>query len=141
MTNDDNLKERLATLASYVEVFERPGFVFGEPRGLEEIAPGQLTMPWVALSEPAGAFVEAAYDAGWVMKDFDWTAWKQTAEAALLLDPDVIATASCIQLAKLLTTLIRGDRFAEGTLSGAYDRGILTAIVRRAEVLLVSRDS
>jgi len=135
----------MATLASYIEVFERPGFVFGEPRGLEELAPGEFTMPWVSLSEPAGAFVDAAYDAGWVIKDFDWTAWKGTAEAASLLDPDVIASASCDQLAKLLTTLIRGDRFAEGTLSEAYDRGILTAIVRRAEVLrrsgLVIRDS
>jgi len=35
----------------------------------------------------------------------------------------------------LLTTIIRGDRFSEGELAGAYESGMLRAIVRRAAEL------
>lgn len=37
--------------------------------------------------------------------------------------------------AALLTTLIRSERFRDGTLESAFKRGLLTAIVRRATVL------
>jgi Family of unknown function (DUF6508) len=32
----------------------------------------------------------------------------------------------------VLTAVVRGDRFCEGMLGDAFDRGILTAIVQRA---------
>ena len=39
------------------------------------------------------------------------------------------------QLQKLLTALIRQDRFVTGALAGAFESGLLTAIVRRVEQL------
>jgi hypothetical protein len=45
------------------------------------------------------------------------------------------------QLAKVLTVLIRQDRFDEGALQSAFDMGLLTAIIRRAEALLEERDA
>jgi len=36
----------------------------------------------------------------------------------------------------VLTTLVRGERFSEGTLSEALESGLLLAIARRAEALL-----
>ena len=51
-------------------------------------------------------------------------------------DPTRVASASADDLARLLTTLVRGDRFADGTLAHAHESGLLRAIARRAEVLL-----
>jgi ABC-type nitrate/sulfonate/bicarbonate transport system substrate-binding protein len=39
------------------------------------------------------------------------------------------------QLAKLLTALIRGDRLCEGMLAGAFESGLLPAILQRAKKL------
>lgn len=50
-------------------------------------------------------------------------------------DPSTIAVADVDQLAHLLTTLIRGDRFNEGLLASAFDDGTLLAIARRMAVL------
>jgi Family of unknown function (DUF6508) len=80
--------------------------------------------------------MQAAYDGGWVLSDFDWQAWAETADANVLReDRSALETTSPAQLAKLLTMLIRGDRFSEGTLSNAFNPGLLTNILRRARVM------
>ncbi len=53
----------------------------------------------------------------------------------LIRNPAAIAGASGEDLGRILTTLVRGDRFSEGTLANAYETGVLRAIVRRASVL------
>ena len=54
----------------------------------------------------------------------------------LTTTPTAIAEATSRQLQKLLTALIRGDRFCDGALAQAYDQGVLTAAVQRARDLL-----
>jgi len=39
-------------------------------------------------------------------------------------------------LARLVTAIVRGDRFCEGNVAGAIERGFVTAICRRAAALL-----
>jgi hypothetical protein len=81
-------------------------------------------------------FVEAMTRAGWVLA-FDWATWAQSAEGQRLLgEPHHIASATPDQLGKVLTALIRGERFSEGTLNDALQSGLLLAIARRAEALL-----
>jgi hypothetical protein len=74
--------------------------------------------------------------AGWVTPAVDWMRWVATDEAAnILTDPAAIASATPEQLERVLTSLVRGERFSDGTLEGAWQRGILTAVVRRAAEL------
>jgi hypothetical protein len=81
-------------------------------------------------------FIDAAYAMDWVLRDFDWSEWMQTPEAiALRDDTEVLKRANPDQLAKLLTMLIRQDRFVEGSLAETFDSGLLTAILRRAAAL------
>ncbi len=62
--------------------------------------------------------------------------WEATPRAQqFFTHPETIAEATPDDLKGLLTTLVRGDRFGEGTLLNAFEQGILTAIVRRAAVL------
>jgi hypothetical protein len=49
--------------------------------------------------------------------------------------PEALASATPDQLAKLITVVVRQERFYEGSLAGAFEDGLVLAIVRRAGVL------
>jgi hypothetical protein len=82
-------------------------------------------------------FVAAAYANNWVSSDINWGEWMKTDEAKKLRDdPTALAKASDHDLTCLLTTLIRQERFCEGSLEVAYDSGLLTGILQRAASML-----
>jgi hypothetical protein len=129
--------ERLEGLAAFLPIFEAPGFSFGEWHTEQ----GQ--MPWFDFSPDASRFVSAASQLGRLNPDnFDWVTWKQTDDARRLVDdPRAMRDATLVDLAHLLTTHIRQDRFVEGHLASAFESGHLTEIVRRAEALLKEMDA
>jgi hypothetical protein len=51
-------------------------------------------------------------------------------------DPNALKNATPEQLAKLLTVLIRQERFCDGVLNSAFKSGLLTGILERVAVLL-----
>ena len=64
--------------------------------------------------------------------DFDWPTWAQTPEAQRLRDDsEAIQQATVLDLARLLTVVIRSDRFAEGAVAEAVESGLVTAVLRR----------
>jgi len=82
-------------------------------------------------------FVDAAYANNWVSGNINWGQWMKTDEAKKLRDdPTALAKASEHDLTCLLTTLIRQERFCEGSLEGAVDSGLLTKILQRAASML-----
>ena len=132
-----NLTEHLDRLAAFLPIFEDSGFSFGSWIGGKPMPHLQLHMSSFVPSDPAEAFVRMAHDMGWVLPDFDWKSWKDGAEAGELLNcPETLARATPEQLAKLLTVLVRQDRFVEGSLGQVFDSGFLVAVVRRADALL-----
>ena len=52
-----------------------------------------------------------------------------------MLEPDGLRSASADQIANLLTTVVRRDRFVEGGLAAAFESGLILAILERAEQL------
>ena len=71
-----------------------------------------------------------------MLTEFDWGEWNWTDQAQRFeRDPETVADASARELAQLLTALIRGDRFSEGTLAEAYRSGLVTAVLRRIDRL------
>lgn len=134
--DSDALRQRLLALASLVPLLEADGAeaLFGAWVGSVERTPGVWTMPYVEYGELERAFHTAA--AGWVRPDIDWQTWGDTGDAlALKRDPARLARATPEDLARLLTTLVRGDRFNEGMLLHAFQDGLLGRIARRAAVL------
>ncbi|BDA85473.1 hypothetical protein Sa4125_30150 [Aureimonas sp. SA4125] len=126
----------LPALASFAETFGAEGFSCGEWGGGQPMESGAVQFPYFSMSEQALAFVQAAYDGGWVLSDFTWSEWHGGEEAARLQhDPGAVEAASVRQLAKLMTTLVRGDRFSEGKLAGAFESGLILRIVRRVAEL------
>jgi hypothetical protein len=133
------LVRRLRLLASYRPALAR-GDQFGEWAGGQRLADGAIQMPWYSFSEEAQKFLRALHRAEWV-QPFDWPRWLSTKRGQQLLgDTAAIAEATANELSQILTALIRQDRFAEGTLAGAYESGILAAVAWRAEILAAELD-
>jgi len=135
MSRDDHLEVRLERLAGFVAVLEAPGFVAAE-YGTTELEAGVWVIPYPHYHPEVNRFVSLAYEDGWVRTDFDWGVWSTTQEAHTLRDdPEALAAATPDQLAKLITVLVRQERFSEGSLMWAFEDGLVLAIVRRAWVL------
>lgn len=130
------LRDRLHALAELLPSIESPDFSPGHWETPPRIDPAIATMPIFSFSNAIGRFETVAYEMGWVLPEFDWSAWGDTDEArALLEDPTRLALATPQQIAQLLTGLIRCERFSEGTLSAAFKSGLIARILRRAAVL------
>jgi Family of unknown function (DUF6508) len=71
-----------------------------------------------------------------VIAGFEWQPWLASGPGARLRDDRAaVSEATADDLAKLLTAIIRSDRFVEGSLAGAFESGLLAAIASRARVL------
>lgn len=130
-------KEQIRALADFWPVFADPKFVYeteDEPEPGEE---GVFVLPGRTLSAKAEAFEGMVHNQGWVLNGFDWPEWSQTDEFKdLFSDPQAVAKATALQLAQLLTALIRKDRFCSGTMACASSDGLLARITQRASILL-----
>ena len=123
---DQSAEPRLDAIAAFLPAFEAQDFSVGSIK----------TLMHFDYSEPVLRFQETAYEDGWVSPEVDWPAWTETEEARRLRDDrTAIEAATVEQLQKLLTTVIRQDRFVTGALAGAFESGLLTAVVRRVEQL------
>jgi hypothetical protein len=105
----------------------------GSGPGAGQVSPGVTEMPYFCPGEEARRFLECCRADGWVLYGFDWVEWASSEEAqGLMRDAQKVAAARPRQLARLLTMLIRRDRFCEGTLNVAFASGLLAGIVGRA---------
>jgi hypothetical protein len=125
-------------LAAFAPVFRDPTTVFGKQH--PDTGAGTRDDPtilgWYELSEVGTKFFEMVYDAGWIIRGFDWSEWAWGDEGQLLsADRAALDKANCDQLCKLLAALVRQDRFCDGVLEQAFESGLLRAITERAEVL------
>jgi hypothetical protein len=62
------------------------------------------------------------------LEEFDWPSWQGR---RILTNSIAISSATQEDCYKLLVTIIRGERFSEGTIENAFDNGIIEAITHR----------
>ena len=128
---------QLRCLAAWLPVLEAPGFSAGRWQGGDADEQGVIHMPWFEYDERIAGWPGACEGGTLIVMGFDWMTWLGTPEAqALSADPVAIERASSADLARLVTAIVRGDRFSEGNLAGAIERGFVAAICRRAAALL-----
>jgi hypothetical protein len=114
--------ERLRRLAAWERVFGDPAFSAGRA--------------WRGPSPDVVRFADEMAELRWSTRP-DYAAWAATPEGRALLDDDqLVLRASADELALLLTTILRGDRFNAGVLDAAFANGTMLRIARRARVLL-----
>lgn len=128
-------REQAQRLAGFLPELERAGATFGELDRPRRVSPdGPFMMPVTRFSDLADRFVAAAYENEFVV-GYDWSAWPD-AERYREPDAPAIASADLKTIQRLLTGHIRCDRFCEGHLLAEFERGMLTAIVRRLAELV-----
>jgi len=136
-----NLNERLKALAAFLPMFEDPEFSFGHWSEPKEVHPGVSEMPYYCFSGIALDFLKMSREYGWVLNGFDWPTWIGTPEAEQLRNnPEVLNKATPEQLARILTAVIRGERFCDGAVADSFEAGLITGICRRASQLLKESD-
>ena len=124
------LQERLSGLVRFLPVFEDGDISFDTYRQREAEAPTAYAN--------GDQFFNEAYRLGWVDPQVPWIEWANTEEGQRLLTPEGIATATVEDLTRVMTTVIRQDRFVEGSLDARNRDGYLTAVLRRIRALLDS---
>ena len=130
------LRRQLGIIGATLPMLEAPDFSAGSWVESEQGADGVWSMPYFERSEQVNAFTNAVGASGLFQMGFAWPDWAPTPEAVgLRTDRDVLAHATPDQLGKLLTMLIREDRFYEGALAHSFDTGLIAAIARRAKVV------
>ena len=121
--------------ASFAYVFSHPEFRFASWHLNLTYARGMVAE--CVLSKEARKFFDhCGYTSDW-LPPFDWLDWLGSMEAVdFYKDPNGIAKATAEQLARLLIAHTRNDQFNAGALNAAFECGIITAIVQRAQALI-----
>ena len=131
-----DLTERLRELTAVLPLLEAPDAEFGRWE-LPPARDGVGSLGWFELGPTGEAWRAAVATGEWIVGGFDWRTWLAGDEGRSLRDdPGALATASPDQLAWLLTSIVRSDRFTEGSIGGAFESGLLARIAQRAEALL-----
>jgi hypothetical protein len=130
------LRASLRLVGDTLPILESPEFTPGVWHDSWRRPDGAIVMPWFEYSPQAGEFRAAVGLSGLLQMGFAWPDWAGTPEAiALRTDREALDRATPDQLGKLLTMLIRADRFTEGALAEAFESGLITAVARRAKKL------
>lgn len=130
------LRASLEIIADTLPLLESPDFTPGAWHHSWRRPDGVIVMPWFEYSAQADEFRTAVGRSGLLRPDLAWPDWAGTPDAiALRTDRDALAQATPDQLGRLLTMLIREDRFNEGALAESFESGLMTAVARRARAL------
>jgi hypothetical protein len=101
---------------------------FGTLEGGEPNENGVAHMPFWKSAQVVGDFVRVFYDLD-LGVDFDWTSWTE-GERMLNDESYDYTTLDTITLCKLLTAIIRADRFDDGYLIVNFENGVVPKIIR-----------
>lgn len=133
-----NRSDRLLRLSNFNSVADPvPGADTSSlPRVQVDEESGFYVLPAIELSARERQFLNLAYQDRWVMEGFDWMTWLRSERGRNLTSrKTLIAQATEMELAQVITTLVRQDRFIEGALHEAFQSGLIAAMVDRAKAL------
>lgn len=135
ISNPSFLNEQIDNILIYLAVFKSDGSTFSHKTEPTQDPDGYWVMTYDMLSDEAVSFVKSLYDNGWILGSFDWASYSRTKEYETLVFKGGLTDASPEQVARILTTIVRRDRFAPGWLASAYNDGLLTRILTRLQVI------
>lgn len=132
--------ERLRGLAAWADELARPDLVLGRWHPSWTDDRGVMHLGWYELTEAGLRFTSDAGRLGFI-RPFPWMEWLETPRGRELAgSPDAVASATTEEVANLLTAIIRSERFSDGSIAGAHEKGLLLACARRAAVLAEALD-
>ncbi len=100
---------------------------FGEVKGGEELADGSISDIYVLPSKVVDKIFYAICDLN-LIPIFDWTSWREGQSILENQDFDY-TTLDTVTLCKLLTVIVRTDRFCEGFFVSTFKKGVMQNIL------------
>lgn len=128
-------RDGLLAVCTFVRRFETPDFAAGAWVSPGHREDGVLQIGYWAPSEAVARWQDALYEHH-VVVAFDWTEskWRRQMRR-YYADPGLLGQARLVTIRKVLTTLVRAERFSEGTFAEAFERGVPQAAIRRLREL------
>lgn len=135
---DNNYKEKISAFTSqdWQPLFEliptiRSTLKFGEMAGGEKDDKGTIRLPYCIEAPIVSRFLEIVYSLP-IMINFDWGAWEEGRKIASDENFD-FDTLDISTKCKLITAIVRNDRFCEGALVSAFESGLILRILKSIE--------
>jgi hypothetical protein len=97
--------------------------VFGEFMGPEEVEEGVFSFPHYKYGEIISEFIRIVYDMT-IIISFDWAHWEGGRYMASEADFD-FDTIDIPTKCKIITAIVRNDRFHDGALLSAFESGVI----------------
>ena len=144
MTKTENLTDRIDTTGAqdWKLLFDllpqiKSSKKFGRLVGSRRMPDGTMSLPFWLEDEIVSKFFNTAYFLGIVVV-FDWSSWTEGID--ILNNPaSDFNQYDLSTLCKLLTIIVRGDKFCEGYLINAFETGTVTKIVEAMQAKLYRR--
>jgi len=109
---------------------------WGVRRGGKEIAVNTIEMPWVQNDPLILEFITFIYEEGLTIV-FDWKDWDEGEKLYESKDQTKYNNVDLETTLKLITAVIRQDRFADGSLAWAFESGDFPKLANRLVELSV----
>jgi hypothetical protein len=123
-------KEQWKPLLDLITIIEKTE-KFGEVGGGEQDSDGVFTMPYSIPSDIVCRFEEIVYEIP-VIINFDWSAWGEGREMLNNKDFD-LNTIDIPTKCKLITAIVRNNRFCDGVLVDMFEKGVILKILKSIE--------
>lgn len=111
---------------------------FGEWKGGEKAPDGSITIPWCETAPIVQKFLDAVYSIP-IIISFDWGSWEEGRKIASNVDFD-FDRLDIVTKCKLITAIVRNDRFCEGTLVSAFESGLILRILKSIEKEVIDKN-
>ncbi len=144
MLNEKNCKDEInaftyedwETLLALIPEIERTSS-FGQWLGFNVDKDGVIQLPYCVPASIIDQFLENVY-AMPIIIDFSWGKWN---EGRNILSDDNFDfdTIDLVTKCKLITAIVRNDRFCEGALVSAFESGLILKILKSIEKEIKSK--
>ena len=124
-------EEQIDQLLAYLPYFEGEG-PFGVWEEQEKTHPHIIGIPHINYDEKVCEFLLLLRQTGFQVV-YDWPGWDEGRE--IISDPEKIAKSDLLTLRKLMTALVRSDRFVEGAFMSAIADGKIGLLLRQLKTL------
>lgn len=139
MTKPEHLNTQLASIADkdWQTLFDfipeiKAAKSFGTLVGAEKHQDGSIAFPYWKEGELVSKFFNVTYMLGLVIA-YDWASWHEGI-AILNEKHEAIDELDLEHLCKLLTIIIRSDKFCEGYLLNCFQSGVVLKVVETMQV-------